>query len=143
MNKYYIAYGSNLNKRQMKMRCPTAKVVGNGYLYDYGLVFRVYATIEPSVGDKVPVTVWEIDEPCEQSLDRYEGYPRLYDKEHMDVEVDGKIYRAMVYIMNEEVREYSFPHSQYMYVVKEGYEDMGLDTKYLSAALQRTKNALE
>ena len=26
--RYYIAYGSNLNLRQMKMRCPTAKVMG-------------------------------------------------------------------------------------------------------------------
>ncbi|MGN1231560.1 MAG: gamma-glutamylcyclotransferase, partial [Anaerotignum sp.] len=28
MKKYYIAYGSNLNVRQMKFRCPTARIVG-------------------------------------------------------------------------------------------------------------------
>ena len=29
-NKFYIAYGSNLNLEQMANRCPTARVVGAG-----------------------------------------------------------------------------------------------------------------
>ena len=29
--KLYIAYGSNLNLKQMKYRCPTAKLGGKGY----------------------------------------------------------------------------------------------------------------
>ena len=28
MTKYYFAYGSNLNKEQMKFRCPKAKAIG-------------------------------------------------------------------------------------------------------------------
>lgn len=28
MKRYYLAYGSNLNVRQMAWRCPTAKAVG-------------------------------------------------------------------------------------------------------------------
>lgn len=28
MKRYYLAYGSNLNVRQMKYRCPTAKIAG-------------------------------------------------------------------------------------------------------------------
>lgn len=66
MYKYYIAYGSNLNKRQMKMRCPTARIVGHGYLRDYTLVFRRFATIEKCIGEKVPVTVWYIDDESEK-----------------------------------------------------------------------------
>lgn len=78
---FYIAYGSNLNKEQMRYRCPTAKVVGNGYVVGYELIFRLYATIEKSKGKRVPVTIWEIDETCEASLDRYGGCPRFYRKE--------------------------------------------------------------
>ena len=26
--RYYIAYGSNLNVRQMLMRCPSARIIG-------------------------------------------------------------------------------------------------------------------
>ncbi len=32
-------------------------------------------------------------------MDVYEGYPKYYDKETMEVEVDGKLYEAMVYRM--------------------------------------------
>lgn len=35
MKKYYIAYGSNLNVKQMKFRCPGAKVVGTSVIKDY------------------------------------------------------------------------------------------------------------
>ena len=36
----YIAYGSNLNRGQMALRCPDAKVVGTGEIKDYELLFR-------------------------------------------------------------------------------------------------------
>lgn len=50
--RYYIAYGSNLNLRQMKMRCPTAKVMGTAVIKNYELLFKgsltgAYLTIEP------------------------------------------------------------------------------------------------
>ena len=32
MAKLYVAYGSNLNKEQMRYRCPTAKFVGTGII---------------------------------------------------------------------------------------------------------------
>ena len=31
--KYYVAYGSNLNREQMAHRCPEAKLVGKGHLF--------------------------------------------------------------------------------------------------------------
>lgn len=40
MKKYYIAYGSNLNVRQMKFRCPTAKVVGTSVIKGYELLYK-------------------------------------------------------------------------------------------------------
>lgn len=63
--RLYVAYGSNLNIRQMKQRCPTAKLYGTGMLEDYELQFKGYpdsafATIAPKEGASVPVAVWEI-----------------------------------------------------------------------------------
>ena len=37
---YYIAYGSNLNVRQMRMRCPTARIIGTSVMNDYELLFK-------------------------------------------------------------------------------------------------------
>lgn len=139
---FYIAYGSNLNKEQMRYRCPTAKVVGNGYVEDYELTFRLYATIEKAEGKKVPVTVWKIDEACEESLDRYEGYPKLYRKEMVSVKVSGKSYDAMVYIMNEYARPYHIPHESYYKVVLQGYVDMKLEIEYLDRGILRTEEII-
>ena len=36
--KYYLAYGSNLNKKQMQMRCPGAKCIGTMVLKGYELL---------------------------------------------------------------------------------------------------------
>ena len=38
--RFYVAYGSNLNIRQMKHRCPTAKLYGTGEIKDYELQFK-------------------------------------------------------------------------------------------------------
>lgn len=62
MKLYYLAYGSNLNIRQMALRCPTAKPVGTAVIKDYELLFKgsktgAYLTIEPKVGAEVPVAV--------------------------------------------------------------------------------------
>ena len=50
--RLYVAYGSNLNFKQMKHRCPTAKLYGIGTVYGYELQFKgspasAFATIAP------------------------------------------------------------------------------------------------
>ena len=93
--KYYIAYCSNLNKAQMKRRCPTAMPFATATLENYELLFRgkrdcAVATIEPKNGGKVPVAIWEITDMDEKSLDRYEGYPYLYRKEELEVKIGNE-----------------------------------------------------
>ena len=103
-SKLYIAYGSNLNLPQMAHRCPSAKVVGASEIKDYALVFRggrngAVATIEPCEGSSVPVLLWKITPKDEAALDVYEGFPRFYDKELMELPLDGQSVSAMVYVM--------------------------------------------
>ena len=74
----YLAYGSNLNVKQMEIRCPRAKIMGSFLLPNYKLVFRGVADIEESEGDYCPVGLWKITRKCLGALDRYEGYPTLY-----------------------------------------------------------------
>ena len=69
----YIAYGANLNKKNMAVRSPDAVPVGSTNLLDYKLVFNNVATIVPSEGDKVPVGLWKISMQDERNLDVYEG----------------------------------------------------------------------
>ena len=88
--KYYIAYGSNLNVKQMSHRCPTARPLGTANLDGWTLLFRgsktgSYLTIEPKEGSSVPVAVWEVSERDERYLDHYEGYPNFYYKKDIEV----------------------------------------------------------
>ena len=137
--KLYIAYGSNLNLPQMAHRCPTAKVVGKSELKDYELLFRgarkgAMATVEPKEGSSVPVLLWRIRVMDEAALDRYEGYPFLYDKQMMNVELDGKTVSAMVYVMTPG-HEFGVPSDFYVDTIMEGYGTAGFDPQVLEDAI--------
>ena len=96
MKKLYLAYGSNINLEQMAFRCPDSKVVTTGTISDYELQFRQVATIEPKEGSEVPVLIWELGGQDELSLDRYEGFPNLYRKEDVEVEINGEKQKCII-----------------------------------------------
>lgn len=134
--RLYLAYGSNINLEQMAKRCPNSKVIGTAMIPDYELEFRGVATIVPKKGAEVPVLMWEIDQQDEINLNHYEGFPRLYRKEVFEMEVNGKIREGMAYLMN--YKGIAPPTAQYYNGIKKGYEDNGMDTKYLHDALVRS-----
>ncbi len=144
--RYYIAYGSNLNISQMRMRCPGARIIGISVIEDYQLLFKgsktgSYLTIEPMKGAEVPVVIWEVTETDEKALDRYEGYPNFYYKKEMNLDITGiktkKVRRryAFVYIMHEE-RELGIPSGFYVKTCLDGYRAFGFDEKYLFDAIR-------
>ena len=144
--RYYIAYGSNLNIPQMKMRCPSARIIGTSEIPDYRLLFKgsqsgAYLTIEPSEGDSVPVGVWEVSAEDELALDRYEGYPRLYYKAEMKLPITGirsgktRVRTVFVYIMDEN-RPFGIPSRFYVDVSRQGYRAFGFDQMKLTDALR-------
>lgn len=133
----YFAYGSNINLGQMSYRCPDASVVGPVALENYELLFRRggFATIAPKEGGKVHGLLWSLTPACEQSLDRYEGYPRFYDKRMVTVRDGlGRSLSAMVYIMDERFREPMLPTDSYYNGILEGYRQNGLPVTALKQA---------
>lgn len=148
MKKYYLAYGSNLNVRQMALRCPTAKPVGTAVIKDYELLFKgsktgAYLTIEPKSGAEVPVAVWAVEPADEQRLDVYEGFPAFYYKAEIELSVryfSGKTVgrTAFMYIMHEE-RPLGLPSGSYVRTCLEGYSDFGFDESILLEALNNSR----
>lgn len=132
----YIAYGSNINLEQMAYRCPHSKVVGTSEIKDYELEFIGIATIVPKKGATVPVLIWELDDMDLPTLNRYEGYPRLYRQEEMSFEMSGKTCTGMAYLMN--YGELSPPSKQYYNTILQGYKENGLDEKYLQTVLENS-----
>ena len=90
---YYFAYGSNLSQKQMLERCPDSKPRFRAILPNYKLIFAGWsprwhggvASIKRSRGKKVKGAVYEILEKCLKPLDRYEGYPTVYDRLNVDL----------------------------------------------------------
>lgn len=147
MKRYYAAYGSNLNLKQMKVRCPDAKAIGTAVIEGYELLFKgsktgSYLTIEPSVRNQVPVGIFEVSPADEKALDRYEGFPTFYYKKEMKLPVklvNGKTknMKVFVYIM-DETRELGLPTLYYVETCLEGYKDFGFDKKHLDHAIRRS-----
>src|SRR5574344_261705 len=96
--RYYIAYGSNLNIRQMRMRCPSARIIGTSKIQDYALLFKSsrtgsYLTIEPKDGNSVPVAIWSVTKEDEDAIDRDEGFPPFYYKKEMELPIKDQLLR--------------------------------------------------
>ena len=131
----------------MAYRCPDAAVIGSTVLSDYRLVFRggrhsCVATIEMKRGSSVPALLWEITGKCEKALNRYEGYPHLYRKKRLLVDLDGYELVAMAYIMNEGP-PLAMPDAYYYATILEGYRDCGFDEAILKQAVMGTMEGVQ
>ena len=144
-HRYYLAYGSNLNKAQMAGRCPGAKPAGIAELKGWRLMFKgsltgSYLTIEPEEGCSVPAAVWQVTGGHERNLDVYEGYPTFYYKKEMRVAMtdlstgEKREVDTFVYIMHED-RFHGVPTRRYVDTCLEGYRDFGFDPTVLSEAV--------
>ncbi len=124
----YLAYGSNLNKKQMSIRCPKARALEKYILSGYVLEFRRVANIKKTsnLRDKIGCGIWQITKRCEIALDIYEGYPSLYGKKIIKLD-DGR--EVMTYFMNSG--SIGPPSEEYLKIIEEGYKHFGLPNNLL------------
>lgn len=152
LTRFYIAYGSNLNVKQMKIRCPKARLVGTATLENHILYFRgsltgSYLTIEPKIGASVPVAVWEVTPSDEMALDHYEGYPNFYYKQDYTLQVTSMdktketTLDCFAYVMRSD-RPIGIPSEYYVYTCLEGYEYFGFDKRILINTVNRMRRIL-
>lgn len=133
--KLYFAYGSNMNLKQMAFRCPNAQAVDTVRLEGYRLAFCMngggdgVATILPDPDGFVGGVLWRISERDEQSLDHYEGFPRLYGKEAVLVmNPDGLKREVMAYTMNSPYKDVpALPSQLYLSGILHGCRQNGID----------------
>lgn len=131
----YAAYGSNMNIRQMAYRCPNSFVVGKGEIKDYKLKFSYHADIVRSVGDSVPVVLWQVPKTDFESLDVYEGVSGgYYERINLPVDINGERKDAIVYVMCGK-HEYELPSDRYYNAILEGYEANKIAKRWLYEAV--------
>lgn len=128
---YYFAYGSNLNRKQMAERCPDSKPEFMVTLPNYKLIFTGWsrkwhggvASIRPFRGEKVIGAIYEISDRDLRSLDRYEGYPAIYNRVNVMVWTEtGEQVEAVTYIKVTQ-SEQTQPSREYLAVIRQGYRD--------------------
>jgi gamma-glutamylcyclotransferase len=131
---YYFAYGSNLNKKQMRERCPDSKSLFRATLPNYKLIFTGWsrqwrggvASIKPFRGEKVMGAIYEVSDTDLRKLDKHEGYPIEYKRLPVRVfNEDGDAVEATTYIKARPAEE-TRPSPEYLAVLQQGYRDWGV-----------------
>ena len=140
----YFAYGSNLNMEQMWNRCSGSYTVCNATLENYRLEFKSpfkrhgVATIEKDKLQSVPGSLWSINRKDLAALDRYEGFPTLYDRINVTVTTgNGDKIQAMTYRICHPYAKPTKPSSVYYNCIADGYKDHGINEEILKEFLQK------
>jgi gamma-glutamylcyclotransferase (GGCT)/AIG2-like uncharacterized protein YtfP len=104
----YFAYGSNLDGRQMRERCPSSLPLCRARLPHHGIDFTYYssrwqggaADVLPRSGDHVWGVVYQLDSADLATLDRFESG---YDRIAVEVLDDrGRLHRTLSYTVRSK-----------------------------------------
>jgi gamma-glutamylcyclotransferase (GGCT)/AIG2-like uncharacterized protein YtfP len=128
---YYFAYGSNMDEIQMTERCPFSVKRNTGSLLNHRLFFSHNSkkwkggvlSVKPEPGKIVWGIVFEITPEDLQSLDYYEGYPRVYDRKLVNIDVVGsKTPKECWVYFSKKIEENVIPSEDYIALVTEAHE---------------------
>ena len=137
----YFAYGSNLNRADMRLRCPDARPDRPARLEGWRLCFRGVADIEPAADSAVAGALWQLSGADLGCLDAYEGAPAHYRQRIFEVETNAGPREAMTYVMTDD-SYLGLPSSWYYGRIEAGYRDWGLPLSGLREAREETRERL-
>ena len=102
--KLYFAYGSNMDHKQMKARCPSAKFIGCESLknFEYYIDRRGVASLKPKYGATASGVIWDIQDTSDwEVLDHYEGVKSgIYQRHAINAKFYGHLETFQIYISN-------------------------------------------
>lgn len=115
-SRFYFAYGANMVRPQMSIRCPGATFVGTARLPGFRFIINSggYANIVPQAQGETWGVIWVLTASDEKALDEYEEIPEgVYEKVELDVvPTAGGIRKALVYFSKD--RHPGVPQPGYM-----------------------------
>ena len=134
----YFAYGSNLSRSQMKERCPGSTAIEVGCLENHKLAFTKYsktrkggvADVVSFEGNRVWGLLWELSDKNLSRLDKFEGYPKFYDRVPMKIRKNDSYLKAWVYVVVNKVSHVQ-PHPDYLKIIMDEGENLKFPQEYL------------
>jgi gamma-glutamylcyclotransferase (GGCT)/AIG2-like uncharacterized protein YtfP len=138
----YFAYGSNLSEKQMRARCPGARLAGRAALGGYRIAFAGYsslwggavATLVRDPKERVRGLLYELTPADLEALDAWEGHPRYYQRVRATV-TDGRRRqrRVQTYVLTPE-HPRGEPANDYLFALLRAYVALGFETTALLRA---------
>lgn len=146
VNRIFMwAYGSNLNVRQMRERCPKAGKSEQMIVDTCALVFRGVADVTVRPETQTYGGLWTITEDCERSLDRYEGVAgKVYMKRYLRIKLDGDEREHTCLFYQMRAKDGILPPSErYIETIARGYADFDLPLDVLERAVAESWESKE
>ncbi len=134
----YFAYGSNLNRSDLRSRCPGGRPLIAARLEGWRLAFRGVADVEPAPGRAVQGALWSLTEGDLINLDYYEGAPSLYRRRTIEVETASGRLEAITYVMTD-ASHVDPPSAWYLERIEIGYRDWELPRLELERAVEEAR----
>ena len=140
-----FAYGSNLNKKQMLRRCPSARFVARAALAEHALVFAGFserwrgavASLDERSGAQVFGVVYALEPLDLARLDGFEGCPNAYvRKTALATSRRGTRLRVQAYVQPEPHLQLAGPSNLYFNTIWRAYERLGFDPRPLFTAVR-------
>jgi gamma-glutamylcyclotransferase (GGCT)/AIG2-like uncharacterized protein YtfP len=146
----YAAYGSNLDPDRMALRAPHSPIQGSGWLVGWRLTFSgedhgwdgPLGTVVEDPDHQVYVTVYNLTEQDERSLDEWEGvHIGLFRKIRVRVETLDGDQLAWVYVLN--AYEGGLPSARYLGMLADAAEAGGAPGDYVTELRGRPCTAVD
>lgn len=131
---WYFAYGSNLNKEQVKERINSFKECGPAILEDYKLTFNIYspardggvADILTSKGDKVYGAVYKMSKEKLYKVEETGLKSGRYKPEQVEVNYNNQKINATAFVVSDK-NDFIEPSDEYLKTILNGLRDHGYD----------------
>ena len=146
----YAAYGGNMDPALMARRCPHSPQHSTGWLEGWRLTFGgedlgwegALPTVVEDADERVFVTLYEMTEPDEESLDQWDGASLdYYRKSKVRVSTaDGDVV-AWLYVLNDY--EGGLPSARYIGMIADAAEAAGAPADYVAGLRARPCTSVE
>ena len=128
----YFAYGSNMDRAAMAVRCPRSAMIGPARLarHRFFIMASGFASVRPDPARTVHGVLWDLALADVRALDRYEEVGKgLYSKLLQSFATPVGARRALVYVGNSAAE--GMPHPFYIARILAAAREAGFPAAYV------------